>query len=136
MSTSTSTSTSIPDDELKFLMPKVIVKYLKKHKKRGVSTMWMFINKSMSYGDVNLNKIRSIGNKYSVLLKLRNHILRSSYYATDCNTDLFNRNSYNYSYYKEEKDEVIRSYLEDDFFNPSDHSPFKMVKVPKKLTYV
>ncbi len=57
-------------DKLRFLTSKVIVKYLKNHKKRGIDTVWMFRNVRLPQYNVNFNDIRSRGNKYSVLLKL------------------------------------------------------------------
>ncbi len=121
---------STTTDELKFLTPKVIVKYLKKNKKRNVDHVWMFRNKMISH-ECNFNGIRARGNKYSVLLKLRNYILKESY---ECN-DIFT-NHQNYSYYMDEKDDTIYSYLNTNFFSSSDISLLEMIKIPKELTYI
>ncbi len=106
----------------KILTPKVIVKYLKNRKKRGVNTVWMFRSDHH-----HLEKIRSVGNKYSVLLKLRNHIKSTYQY------DLFESQLYLCRYYIEEKDDVIYKYLNDNFF---EGNAIEMIKIPKELTYI
>nr|QBK89700.1 MAG: hypothetical protein LCPAC001_02130 [Pithovirus LCPAC001] len=123
---------STTTDKLRILTPKVIVKYLKNHKKRGIDTVWMFQNVRLPQYNVNFNEIRSRGNKYSVLLKLRNYILKESYY----NDDIFEKGSLSFSsYYMDEKDDTIYNYIYTYFFSSSDLSLLKMIKVPKKLKY-
>ncbi len=90
----------------------------------------MFKNKGLSnYYNINYNEIRSIGNKYSVLLKLRNYIYNISSY------DILEQGAFS-DYYMDEKDDTIYDYLHTYFFSSSDISLLETIKIPKKLTYV